>query len=362
LPLQPSALTVEDDRFLRVVGIILDPATAPERVAAYADFFAHDEPDFAGYLKRARERAGGLFPAQVRFVDTQAEMRAALPGCRGLIVESLAVGADELAAGTDLEVVQKYGARLRYIDAAACAAHDIKVLTFRRRANIACAEVTFALMLTLAKKLHRLINRISPQSLSELGYHYRPFDTRHTPNGNWARIPGIGMLNGATMGIIGLGEIGAEIALRAAAFGMRVLYTQRTRLSENEEREVSATFVPLETLLAQSDWVIPQLPTSPATKHFLDRTRLALMKPGACIVNVSRADLIERTALIEALKSGRLGGFGLDPLYEAPGREDDELLHFDNVVMSPHLGGSPRQNGLDDLADLVEQVAKALGC
>ena len=325
-----------------------------------ADFFAHDEPDFAGYLKQARERAGPLFPAQVRFVDTQEEegRPARLPRHdRGIARRRCGRVA---AAGAHLQVVQKYGARLRYVDTAACAARGIPALTFRRRANIACAEVAFALMLTLAKKLHRLINRISPKSLSELGYHYRPFDTRHTPNGNWARIPGIGMLNGATIGIIGLGEIGAEIALRAAAFGMRVLYTQRTRLSENEERELRASFVPLEMLLAQDDWVVPQLPGTAATRHFLDRARLALMKPDACIVNVSRADLVERTALIEALKSGRLGGFGLDPLYEAPGRAGDELLRFDNVVMSPHLGGSPRQNGLDDLADLVEQVAKAL--
>jgi phosphoglycerate dehydrogenase-like enzyme len=361
MPCPAHILTVEDDGFLRVVGIILDPATAPERVAAYADFFAHDEPDFAGYLARARRRAGALFPAEVRFVNTQEEMRAALPGCRGLIVESLAVGPDELAAGDALRVVQKYGARLRYIDAAACAARGIEVRTLRRRANVACAEVAFALMLTLAKKLNRLLNRISPERLGALGYRIRPFDSRHTPNGNWARIPGIGMLNGATIGIIGLGEIGAEIALRAAAFGMRVLYTQRTRLPEAEERELRASFAALETLLAESDWVIPQLPTSPATRHFLDRARLALMKPGACIVNVSRADLVERAALLDALRSGRLGGFGLDPLYEAPGREDDELLRFDNVMMSPHLGGSPRQNGLDDLADLVEQVAKALG-
>ena len=361
MPNQRTALTVEDDGFLRVVGIILDPNTTLDRVAAYADFFAHDEPDFADYLAGARKRAGALFPADVRFVNTQEEMRSALPGCRGLIVESLAVGRDELAAGTDLAVVQKYGARLRYIDAAACAGRGIEVLTFRRRANIACAEVAFALMLTLVKKLNRLLNRISPERLAALGYSYRPFDNRHTPNGNWARIPGIGMLNESTIGIIGLGEIGAEIALRAAAFGMRILYTQRTRLPEAEERELHATYLPLETLLAQSDWVIPQLPTSPATRHFLDGARLAQMKPGACIVNVSRADLVEREALIEALKSGRLGGFGLDPLYEAPGREDDELLRFDNVVMSPHLGGSPRQNGLDDLADLVEQMAKALG-
>ena len=115
-------LVVEDDPFLRVVGILLDPATAAERHAAYADFFAHDEPDFDGYCARVRERIGALFPSQVRLVETIEDMRASLPGARGLIVESLPVGPAELAAGSDLVVVQKYGAMPRNIDTAACAA------------------------------------------------------------------------------------------------------------------------------------------------------------------------------------------------------------------------------------------------
>ena len=195
------------------------------------------------------------------------------------------------------------------------------MLTLRRRANIACAEVAFTLMLTLAKKMHRLANRISVEQLARVGYSYKPFDRRHTPNSNWARITGLRMLNESTIGIIGVGEIGREIAIRAAAFGMRILYHQRTRLPEDEERELQATYVPLAELLAESDWVVPQLPEGPATKDLIDRTRFAQMKAGACLVNVSRADVVDRTALIEALKSGRLGGFALDPFYEEPGRQ-----------------------------------------
>ena len=151
-----GALVVEDDRFLRVVGIVLDPTTPPERTAAYADFFAHDEPDFDGYCRRVRARVGGLFPREVRLVETQSEMRAALPGSPALVVESLRVGKEDIAAGSELRVVQKYGLSPRNIDTAACAAKGIKVLTIRRRANIACAELAIGLMLTLAKKLHRL--------------------------------------------------------------------------------------------------------------------------------------------------------------------------------------------------------------
>ena len=105
---------------------------------------------------------------------------------------------------------------------------------------------------------------------------------------------------------------------------------------------------------------MPQLPSAPATKGLIDRARFAQMKPGAFLVNVSRADVVDRAALIEALKSGRLGGFALDPLYEEPGRSDDELLEFDNVVISPHIAAQPRFNALDDLADMMERLAKEL--
>ncbi len=78
------------------------------------------------------------------------------------------------------------------------------------------------------------------------------------------------------------------------------------------------------------------------------------------MINISRADIVDRAALLEALRSGRLGGFALDPLYEAPGRSDDELLAFDNVVLTPHIAAQPRCNALADLADMIEGLAREL--
>ena len=94
--------------------------------------------------------------------------------------------------------------------------------------------------------------------------------------------------------------------------------------------------------------------------NFIDGGRLALMKPGASLINVSRADIVERNVLLEALRSGHLGGFALDPLYEEPGRQDDELLAFDNVILTPHMAGSPRSNGLRDMEELITGLAQAL--
>jgi phosphoglycerate dehydrogenase-like enzyme len=94
--------------------------------------------------------------------------------------------------------------------------------------------------------------------------------------------------------------------------------------------------------------------------NFIDQKRLALMKPGARIVNVSRAEVMDRNALLEVLRSGLLGGLALDSLYEEPGRSDDELLSFDNVVLTPHMAGSPRTNGLKDIEGVIEGIAGAL--
>jgi phosphoglycerate dehydrogenase-like enzyme len=257
-------------------------------------------------------------------------------------------------------VLQKFGSGLRNLDAAACAARKIKLLTLRRRANISCAEHAFGLMLMLARKLDELDGLVTIERIKAARGTFRPFQRAHTPGGNYARLGGTRALNGATIGIIGMGEIGREIAVRARAFDMKVLYHQRTRAPEAEERELSATHVPLPTLLAESDWIVPQLPTLPSTRDILGRAELSQIKTGACIVNVANAPLINRAALIEALKAGKLGGVALDTHYEEPVPDNDELLGFDNVIMTPRMAGSPRFNGLNDFEELITGLAREL--
>jgi glyoxylate reductase/D-3-phosphoglycerate dehydrogenase len=293
-------------------------------------------------------------------VTSEAEMRDKLGDARALVVEGFKVGREELARAPDLKAVQKYGAVLRNIDAAACAEQGVKVLPLRRRANVSCAEHTFALMLALARKLNRLIGMVSAERIAAAGLPLQPFDRRHTPGANYARVGGLRPLQGATVGIIGLGEIGREVALRAAAFEMRVLYFQRTRLPGAEERQFHARYAPLPKLLAESDWIIPQVPRTPSTRGLLGPAEVAQIKPGACIVNVADAAVIDRAALIAALRVGRLGGLALDPLYQEPMADDDELLTFDNVILTPHMGGSPRFNGLNDLEELITGLARAV--
>ncbi len=353
-------ILVEDDPFPRMLKAFLDPTIEPQRLAALADFFAHDLQDFAGWLANLRAMAGPLYPADVRPVADQDALHAQLPDAHVVVTESFEIGPWEIALAPHLKVVQKYGTLLRGIDVAACEARGIKVLTLRRRANISCAEHALMLMLALSKKLHRLHGLISIEQLQAAGYHPKTFDSGYTPNSGWPRVPGMSILYGTTLGIIGFGEIGREIAVRAHAFGMRVLCTQRSPLSAAEQREWHVSYVDRDDLLEQSDWLCIQLPANAGTRNYLDHDQFARMKPGAKLINVSRAQVVNRDALLYALRAGLLGGFALDPQYEEPGRAGDALLDFDNVILTPHIAAMPRFNGLDDFKQLVQGVAVAI--
>lgn len=354
-------VVVEDDPFPRLIQVILDPDTPAERVAAFTHFMAHDLPDLARWCERVRGRAGDLYPAEVRLVGDEDELCASLGGAHAVVVEAFAIGAKEIAAARgSLKLVHKYGAITSLIDLAACERAGVRVLTLRRRANVATAEHAFALMLALARKLTATANLISVDQLRASGYAPTNYDRAHTANGNWARVPDLRNLHGRRLGIVGLGEIGRELALRAAAFDMRVVYTQRHRLGADDESRYRATYATLDDLLANSDCVSLHLPGGAATRGIIGPRELALIKPGALLINVSQPNLIDRAALLEALAAGRLGGFGVDTWYEEPGRPDDPVLDFPNVIITPHLGASPRFNSLDDLEEVVINVAETL--
>lgn len=304
---------------------------------------------------------GNLYPAEVRLVVDKAALLASLPGAEVVVVEGLEIGAHEIgAAGGTLRIVQKYGAVTSRIDLAACEHAGVRVLTLRRRANIATAEHGLALMLALARKINQTAGLLSVEQLRAAGYAPTHYDRAHTPNANWARIGGLQTLFGRRLGIIGLGEIGREFALRAAALGMRITYTQRHRLAVHEEERYQATYCTLDELLAGSDCVSLHLPGGPATRGIVGRHELAIIKPGALLINVSQPQLIDRAALLAALASGRLGGFAFDPPYDEPGSADDPLIKFRNVIVTPHLGGSPRFNALADFEELLLNLSRAL--
>jgi phosphoglycerate dehydrogenase-like enzyme len=352
---------VENDTFLRLIQVVLDPSAPEERIEAFAHFCKHDLPDFRGWCDKVRAQVRDMYPADVHLVDDQKQLLAHLAGANVAVIEELRVGAEEIAAaGKSLKFVQKYGFTTRNINQEACEKAGVRVLTVRRRANISTAEQGLTLMLALARQLTQNVNLISLEQLTAAGYEPTTYNRSHTPNGNWARIPRLVTLYRKQLGIIGLGEIGRELALRARALGMRILYTQRTQLPPEVEQRYQAAYCALDELLATSDVVTLHLPRGPETRDFLGERELALIKPGAFLINVSQPQLVDRVALHAALESGRLGGYGLDTFYEEPGSADDPLLRFRNVIITPHLGGSPRWNSLDDIEEVLVNLSQVL--
>jgi glyoxylate reductase len=148
-------------------------------------------------------------------------------------------------------------------------------------------------------------------------------------------------VHGATLGIVGLGRIGVELARRARGFAMKLLYCDAARRSEEEERELGVEYVPeLETLLSRSDFVSLHVPLLPETRHLISTAQLAAMKPSAVLVNTSRGPIVDQTALYEALASRRIFAAGIDVTEVEPIAADDPLLTLDNLVITPHIASA----------------------
>ena len=168
---------------------------------------------------------------------------------------------------------------------------------------------------------------------------------RYTRQGKW-RTWGPHVLlgqdiHGATLGIIGLGRIGAEVARRAHGFNMTVLYHDTSRRGAEEERALEAEFVPqLAELLARADFISLHVPLTPQTRHLIGAREFALMKPTTVIVNTSRGQVIDQVALHRALMDGQIFAAGLDVTEVEPIPPDDPLLTLDNVVITPHIASA----------------------
>lgn len=353
-------LVAENDPTLRLVPVVLDPDASEDARQAFADFVAHDEPDFHGWYRNLRSRLPGLFPAKLVMVSDAIELKRELPNADGLIVESLKVGDEELACGSRLKFVQKFGALASNVDVEACARHRVAMNVQRRRVNVAVAEQGFMLMMALAKRITVLNGAVDEAGLRAAGFRPDPFDRRYTVNSNFARVPGLRTLHGSVLGALGMGEVGREVAIRAKAFGMTTLYYQRTRLTSVEEAHFGVRYVQLDELLRQSDFVSIHLPLTDATRGFFNRELLDKLKPGAMLINIARAQIVDRQALLEALESGRLGGFALDTGYEEPARPDEPLKRFPNVILTPHTAPANRQNVLQDMEEMCLKMWRAL--
>jgi len=242
--------------------------------------------------------------------------------------------ANVVAACERLRLISIWGTGTDNVDFASVRARGIAVTNTPGVNAHAVAEHTVALMLAVARRI--------------------PSMDAGVRAGEWPRGQLV-QLEGKTLGVIGLGAIGSRVATLASAFGMKVL---ASTLGDDDGRSlaVGARHVPLETLLADSDFVSLHLRLSEKTVQYLDRERLALMKPSAFLINTARAGLVDRDALFEALRDSRIAGAGLDVFHEEPVRADDPLLGLPNVVLTPHNAGSTAEVIDRGLHQAVENI------
>lgn len=233
---------------------------------------------------------------------------------------------DELldAAGPQLRVVSNYAVGYDNVDVAACTQRRIPVGNTPGVLTETTADLAFALLMAAARRIDE-------------GSRYVRADRWRT----WGPLLMLGVdIHGATLGIVGFGRIGRELARRAAGFGMRVLYHDVQPADPEEERALNATRVELDRLLAESDFVSLHVNLTDETRHLIDAGALRRMKPTVVLVNTSRGPVVDQAALYTALRDGQIFAAALDVTDPEPMRADDPLLSLENCLVVPHVASA----------------------
>jgi lactate dehydrogenase-like 2-hydroxyacid dehydrogenase len=266
------------------------------------------------------------------------ERQALLGEAEGLLVQHVPVTAEQLAAAPKLKVIQKLGGRRDNLDVQAAQAQGIAVALMPLPGSVAVAEHAMMLVLACAKRLVLAHHLTASGAYRQLGIE--PKSTSEKSHGfQWMKIPDLAELTGMTIGIFGFGDIGTEIAKRARAFEMEIIYHKRSRLDPDLEKELGVSYVTKEDLLRQSDFLVMISPLTPETEKTIGAKELELMKRSAYIINVSRGGVIDESALAEALLAHRIAGAGLDVFVQEPVPFDHPFLTLDNVILTPHIAG-----------------------
>ncbi len=278
-------------------------------------------------------------------VDVQLDLSpeqlvATIPGAAALIIRSATqVTADVLAAGTDLIVVGRAGIGLDNVDVAESTKRGVMVVNAPQSNILSAAEQAMALLLAQARNI--------PQAHMAL------------KAGKWERSKWEGVeLHSKTLGIVGLGRVGALVAQRAMAFGMK-LVAYDPYVSQDRAKHMGVELMTMEELMGVSDFISIHLPKNPDTIGLIGKEMLAKAKPGMRIINTARGGIVDEAALYEAIKNGQVQGAGLDVFAKEPTTESP-LFELDSVVVAPHLGASTAEAQDKAGQTIAEQVNLAL--
>jgi phosphoglycerate dehydrogenase-like enzyme len=264
---------------------------------------------------------------------TAEQLRAHLPGADALLAGGERMTAEMFGLAPRLRVIARTGVGYDLVDIPTATARNVAVVITPGTNEGAVAEHTLALMLAL-------VRNIVPND-------------RRLHEGGWSRAL-VKPLRGQTLGLVGMGRIGRAVAVRARAFGMPLLAYDPAPADAKFDSLHEIKRVPLEELLAQSDFVSLHLPMTPETRGLINSRTLKLMRPGSYLINTARGGLVVEPDLRESLVSGHLGGAGLDVFNSEPPEPGNPLLGLPNVVLSPHVAGTDTRS-LADMANLACQ-------
>jgi phosphoglycerate dehydrogenase-like enzyme len=259
---------------------------------------------------------------------TEDETLAAMQGCIASLAGSEPYTDRVLAGLPELRVISRNGVGYDRIDVEAATRRGVAVTITPEGNHQAVAEHAMALLLAVSRSI--------------VTYAVA------TRQGHWRRSNMHMPLRGTTLGIVGLGRIGRSVAQRAAAFGMRLLASEKYPVAEFVA-QCGVEVVELDRLLAESDYVTLHTPMGPDTRELINARTLAQMKKGSVLINTARGGLVNEDDLLAALRSGHLAGAGLDVLAAEPPPAGHPLLQLDNVVATPHIASFDTQ-GVEDMS------------
>lgn len=268
------------------------------------------------------------------------ELIALVGDFEALVVRSeTRLTAEVIEAGSKLRVIGRAGVGVDNIDLEAATRRGIVVVNAPTGNVIAAAEHTIAMMLALARHI--------PQAMISL------------KSGRWERSKFIGVeVRDKTLGIIGMGKIGAEVARRAIGLGMRVI-AHDPFINAEHARNQGVELLPFDDVLRTADFISLHTPLTPQTRGMIGLQQLALMKPTARIINVARGGLIDEAALCEAIERGWIAGAAIDVFSEEPA-VDNPLIHCDKIIVTPHLGASTEEAQVTVAVDVAQQIIDVL--
>ncbi len=290
-------------------------------------------------IKLLRQESG--LAVDIKTGLSSKELAQIIEPYEGLVVRSSTkVTAEVIERAVHLKVIGRAGVGLDNVDADAATKRGIIVMNVPAGNTISTAEHTCSMILALARRI--------PQAQASL------------KAGLWERSKFVGVeLFGKTLGIVGMGKIGTEVAKRAQVFGMRVI-AYDPFLSTERAQQLDVQMMELEPLYREADIITVHTPLTEETRHLISTPQFALMKPGVRLINCARGGIIDEQALHAAITSGQVAGAAIDVFEQEPPAKDHPLVALDQVVCTPHLGASTQEAQLNVAIDVAKQVADAL--